>query len=104
MSVATQMDEDQGGVRAGGGPEGAAVKQNNGFAFALLCLGAVREVLGNGSLFGVQLFHDTFQDWVAMILPGGGFFTLAGWLLLFNHFARRREAAASAATEAEGAA
>jgi electron transport complex protein RnfE len=61
-----------------------------GFAFALLCLGAVREVLGNGSLFGVQLFHDTFQDWVVMILPGGGFFTLAGWLLLFNKLKQRR--------------
>jgi electron transport complex protein RnfE len=61
-----------------------------GFAFALFCLGAVREVLGNGSLFGVQLFHDTFQDWVVMILPGGGFFTLAGWLLLFNKLKQRR--------------
>ena len=48
-----------------------------GFAFALLCLGAVREILGSGSLFGVQLFHDGFQDWVVMILPSGGFFTLA---------------------------
>ncbi|UCF67907.1 MAG: electron transport complex subunit E, partial [Acidobacteriota bacterium] len=55
-----------------------------GFAFALLCLGAVREVLGSGSLFGVGLFHERFQDWVVMILPSGGFFTLAGWLLLFN--------------------
>jgi electron transport complex protein RnfE len=62
-----------------------------GFAFALLCLGAVREVLGNGSLFGFQLFHDTFQVWVVMILPSGGFFTLAGWLLLFNWMKKRRE-------------
>jgi electron transport complex protein RnfE len=62
-----------------------------GFTFALLCLGAVREILGNGSLFGVQLFHDAFQPWVVMILPSGGFFTLAGWLLLFNWLKQRKE-------------
>jgi len=64
-----------------------------GFTFALLCLGGVREILGSGSLFGVGLFHERFQDWVMMILPSGGFFTLAGWLLLFNWLKQRREAA-----------
>ena len=62
-----------------------------GFAFALLCLGAVREILGAGSLFGVRLFHDDFQEWVVMVLPSGGFFTLAAWLLLFNAWRKRRE-------------
>jgi electron transport complex protein RnfE len=62
-----------------------------GFAFALFCLGAVREILGSGSLFGAQLFHDAFQDWVVMILPSGGFFTLAAWLLLFNWLEQRKE-------------
>ncbi|MGB8224080.1 MAG: electron transport complex subunit E [Polyangiales bacterium] len=61
-----------------------------GFTFALLCLGGVREILGNGSLFGAQLFHDGFQKWVVMILPSGGFFTLAGWLLLFNWREQRK--------------
>ena len=55
-----------------------------GFTFALLCLGAVREVMGNGSLFGLAIFPDAFQEWVVMILPAGGFFTLAIWLLTFN--------------------
>jgi electron transport complex protein RnfE len=61
-----------------------------GFAFALVCLGAVREILGSGSLFGVSLFHEGFQNWVVMILPSGGFFTLAGWLLLFSWVKQRR--------------
>jgi electron transport complex protein RnfE len=61
-----------------------------GFAFALFCLGAVREMLGAGSIFGVHLFHDSFQDWVVMVLPSGGFFTLAGWLLLFNWLKQRK--------------
>jgi electron transport complex protein RnfE len=55
-----------------------------GFTFALLCLGGVREILGNGSLFGLMLFPERYQEWVIMILPAGGFFTLAIWLLLFN--------------------
>jgi electron transport complex protein RnfE len=61
-----------------------------GFAFALFSIGAVREILGAGSLFGVQLFHDRFQDWVVMVLPSGGFFTLAGWLLFFNWLKQRK--------------
>lgn len=55
-----------------------------GFVFALFCLGAVREILGNGSIFGAALFSDNFQPWIVMILPAGGFFTLALWLLIFN--------------------
>jgi len=62
----------------------------SGFVVALFSLGAVREVMGSGSLFGIQLFHDSFQDWVVMVLPSGGFFTLAGWLLLFNWLKQRR--------------
>ncbi|MDA1014827.1 MAG: electron transport complex subunit E [Planctomycetota bacterium] len=60
-----------------------------GFTFALLCLGSVREVLGSGSLFGVALFGDPFQTCVIMLLPPGGFFTLAAWLLLFNWRSQR---------------
>ncbi len=62
-----------------------------GFTFGLFTLGAVREILGAGSLFGVGLFHDAFEPWVVMILPGGGFFTLAAWLLLFQAMKQRRE-------------
>ena len=61
-----------------------------GFIFALLCLGAVRELLGNGSIFGLVLFPDTFQEWIVMILPAGGFFTLALWLLIFNGVQAKR--------------
>ena len=61
-----------------------------GFVIALFCLGAVREILGMGSLFGVRLFPESFQDWVVMILPSGGFFSLAGWLVLFNWLEQRK--------------
>ena len=62
-----------------------------GFVFALFCLGAVREILGSGSLFDVPLFHANFQPWVVMILPSGGFFTLAGWLVFFNWLKHRKQ-------------
>jgi len=71
-----------------------------GFSFALLCLGAVREIFGSGSLFGIQLFHDTFQGLVVMILPSGGFLTLAAWLLLFNNIEARRARVHPVAKEA----
>ncbi len=72
-----------------------------GFTLALLCLGGVREILGNGSLFGVDLFGPSFQPWIVMILPGGGFFTLGIWLLLITLLSRRRERA-GLATELRG--
>ena len=46
-----------------------------GFTFALLCLGAVREILGSGTLFGIALFPKGFQPWVVLVLPGGAVFT-----------------------------
>lgn len=62
-----------------------------GFVFALFCLGAVREIFGSGSIFSISLFPEGFQEWIIMILPAGGFFTLAIWLILFN-FRKQRKA------------
>jgi electron transport complex protein RnfE len=70
-----------------------------GFTLALLCMGGVREILGSGSLFGVAVFPASFQPWVIMILPGGGFFTLGVWLLLINHFKLRRTESAAVVLE-----
>ena len=61
-----------------------------GFTFALFCLGAVREILGAGTLFGVAVLPASFEPWVVMILPSGGFFTLALWLLLFSWMKARK--------------
>lgn len=67
-----------------------AAGMGTGFTFALLCLGSVREILGNGSLFGFQLFADSYQNWTVMILPGGGFFVLGLWVLVFNWIQQRQ--------------
>jgi len=76
-----------------------ALGMATGFAFALLCIGAVREILGSGSLFGVDLFGAGFEPWVVMILPPGGFFVLGGWLLLFEWLKQRQAQGAGAAAE-----
>ena len=61
-----------------------------GFTLALFCLGAVREILGNGSIFNMPIFSEDFQSWIVMILPAGGFFTLALWLLIINALQTRK--------------
>lgn len=52
-----------------------------GFTLAIGTMGAVREMLGNGSLLGISLFGPDFEPWIIMILPGGGFFVLGALLL-----------------------
>lgn len=58
-----------------------AVGMGFGFAIAILIMGAVREVLGSGTFLGVSLFGPRYEPWVVMVLPPGGFFTLAFILL-----------------------
>jgi electron transport complex protein RnfE len=62
-----------------------------GFTFALLCLGIVRELLGNGTFAGLPVFGPGYEPWVVMVLPGGAFFVLGAWLLLFNWMRERRK-------------
>ena len=71
-----------------------ALGTSTGFAIALMTLGGVREILGNGSLFNVSLFGPNFEPWVIMILPPGGFLGLGLILLFFNWIKERKEASA----------
>jgi len=75
-----------------------------GFSFALVLLGSIREVLGSGSLFGVPLFGESFEPWVIMILPPGGFLTLGLMLAVFGHVAERRKQAREQAAAGTAAA
>jgi electron transport complex protein RnfE len=59
-----------------------AVGTGVGFTIALVLLSGFRELLGSGSLLGVPILGPTFEPWIIMILPPGGFFTL-GAILLF---------------------
>ena len=68
-----------------------ALGMSAGFTFALLCIGIPREILGNGSLFNISLFGDSFEPWIIMILPPGGFFMLGFLLLGFNWYTQKKK-------------
>ena len=55
-----------------------------GFTIALLLMGIPREVLGSGTFLGVQVMPSSFEPWVVMVLPPGGFFMIAALLLVAN--------------------
>ena len=59
----------------------------------------VREILGAGTLFGFGLFPEGFQTWTVMLLPSGGFFVLALWLLVIGLWTEARQRRLKAAGE-----
>jgi Na+-translocating ferredoxin:NAD+ oxidoreductase subunit E len=77
-----------------------ALGMGGGFLLGLLALGSVRELLGQGALFGVVLMPAGFEPWQVMQLPGGGFFSLAALVLGYYVLDRRRRAGARAAEAA----
>ncbi len=48
-----------------------------GFSFALTCIGAVRELLGAGEVFGVHIMPDGYVPISIFILAPGAFFVLS---------------------------
>jgi electron transport complex protein RnfE len=55
-----------------------------GFTVALTVISAVREVLGAGTFFGMQLFGAGFRPALIMILPPGGFLVFGLSIAAFN--------------------
>lgn len=62
-----------------------AVGMGVGFTWALTILGAVREVLGNGSLFDYNFIGDSIEPVLLFVMPPGAFLALAGLIVVFNH-------------------
>ncbi|MGB5363923.1 MAG: electron transport complex subunit E [Aureibaculum sp.] len=55
-----------------------------GFVIALTVLGAAREILGSGSLFGLKFVSENANTFILFILPPGAFIALAYLTVLFN--------------------
>jgi electron transport complex protein RnfE len=55
-----------------------------GFTLALTALGAIREILGSGSLFGLSFVPDDANTFILFILPPGAFIALAYLTVIFN--------------------
>jgi len=79
-----------------------AVGMAAGFLLALLALGGVREILGDGKLFGLDLLGPHFEPWVIMVLPPGGFLTLGILLLIFSWVRERMARLAERLVQAQG--
>lgn len=69
-----------------------AIGSGAGFVIALLLMGSFREVLGYGTFLGVSLFGDSYEPWVIMILPPGGFLTLGVILLTLGYVEEQKRA------------
>ena len=61
-----------------------------GFTLALTILGIVREIPGNGSIFGINVLPEAFEPAVIMILPAGAFLAL-GLLLAGNNVLKAKK-------------
>jgi electron transport complex protein RnfE len=56
-----------------------------GFTLALVVLGSIREILGNGTIFGVALLEALgYQKFIIMLLPPGAFIALGLLMGLMN--------------------
>jgi len=60
-----------------------------GFTIALTLLGAVREILGSGSLFDLRIVSEDASTLILFILPPGAFIALAYLSVLFNKIATK---------------
>lgn len=55
-----------------------------GFTLALTLLGCIRELLGAGTIFGINLFGPSFEPMLLAILAPGGFITFGLLLGIIN--------------------
>lgn len=77
-----------------------AVGMSVGFGIALVMIGAVREILGSGTLLAgtpwvFSIFGPHYEPWAVMILPPGGFLCLGALLAWFawmkDRFERKKQ-------------
>lgn len=62
-----------------------------GFTISLTVLGAIREILGNGTLFGAHVMAYNYIPMIVFILPPGAFITLGFLMALMNKIEENRK-------------
>ncbi len=62
-----------------------------GFTFGLVILGAIRELIGNGSIFGTNILGASYEPMLLVVLASGGFLTYGLVLGLFNLIVKKSE-------------
>ncbi len=73
-----------------------------GFTLALFCMGAVRELIGAGTIFGIDITFGVLEPMLIFILPAGGFFVFGCLIALVNRLTKGR--AAERRSQADGCA
>ncbi len=73
-----------------------------GFTLALTLMGSIRELIGNGSVFGFNLLGASYEPMLLIVLASGGFLTFGLLLGLFNLIVKKIEKK-NAAKEAQAA-
>jgi Na+-translocating ferredoxin:NAD+ oxidoreductase subunit E len=63
-----------------------AIGMGLGFTLALVVLATFREVLGNGTFYGIQVFPASYEPSIIMILAPGAFITLGIILACLNQY------------------
>lgn len=61
-----------------------------GFTFSLFVLGAAREILGAGQLFGYDVMGDSFHPALGFVLPPGAFIALGFILMVIKWIDQKR--------------
>lgn len=66
-----------------------------GFTLALTLIGSIRELIGNGSIFGLTVLGASYEPMLLFVLAPGGFITFGLLLGIINaitaHHAKKRE-------------
>ncbi len=62
-----------------------------GFTLALVILGSIRELIGNGSIFGMNVLGASYEPMLLIVLASGGFLTYGLMLGLFNLLVKKLE-------------
>ena len=62
-----------------------------GFTLAITVIGIIRELLGNGSVFGLSLFGEGFEPMLLSIMAPGGFLVFGLVLGVANYFMNKAE-------------
>ena len=68
-----------------------AIGMGLGFTWVLVLLSTVRELLGMGTFFGLEILGAAYQPMIIMILPGGAFITLGVIVGIMNVINRKVE-------------
>ena len=64
-----------------------------GFTLALILIGCVRELLGNGTIFGAAVLGAAYEPMLIAILPAGGFMVFGLLLGIINAIGNKRKEA-----------